>query len=128
LSNWIRLQYRIKEGELMTVLTFNPMVNNTLLDNTFRALADPTRQQIIGMLVEPFDISFAAVSKHIKILERANLVTRTKRGREVYVLLNTQPMQQAQDWLSFYQQFWQTRFANLDKLLQEEPAKLTKIE
>lgn len=107
------------------------MVNNKQLNDTFRALADPTRRQIIGMLVEqkehrikslvePFDISFAAVSKHIKMLERADLVTRTKRGREYYVQLNTQPMQQAQDWLSFYQQFWLKRFANLEKLLKEE--------
>lgn len=112
-------------------LLFNPMVNNTQLNNTFRALADPTRRRIIGMLVEqkqhrikelvePFDISFAAVSKHIKILERADLVTRTKRGREYYVQLNTRPMQQAQDWLAFYQEFWLQRFAHLEKLLKDE--------
>lgn len=107
------------------------MVKNTQLDNTFRALADPTRRQIIKMLaeqkehrikalVEPFDMSFAAVSKHIKMLERADLVTRTKRGREYYVQLNTLPMQQAENWLAFYQQFWITRFSNLEKLLKEE--------
>lgn len=107
------------------------MVNNKQLDNTFRALADPTRRQIIKMLseqkehrikalVEPFDMSFAAVSKHIKMLERADLVTRTKRGREHYVQLNIQPMQQAKDWIAFYQQFWSTRFAKLEQLLKEE--------
>ena len=104
------------------------MVEYTHLDNTFHALADPTRRHIIGMLVEqrqhrikelvePFDMSFAAVSKHIKVLEKADLVTRTKRGREFYLQLNTLPLKQAQDWIEFYQQFWLKRFARLEKLL-----------
>ena len=104
------------------------MVDNIQLDNTFHALADPTRRHIIGMLVEqqqhrikdlvaPFEISFAAVSKHIKVLEKAELVTRTKIGREYHVQLNTLPLKQAQDWITYYEQFWLERFARLDKLL-----------
>ncbi len=104
------------------------MVDNTQLDNTFHALADPTRRHIIGMLVEqrqhrikelvaPFDISFAAVSKHIKVLEKADLVTRTKFGREYHVQLNTPPLKQAQDWIAYYEQFWLERFTRLEKLL-----------
>ena len=75
------------------------------------------RQPRIKGLVAPFDMSFAAVSKHIKVLEKANLVTRTKRGREFYLQLNTLPLKQAQDWIEFYQQFWLKRFARLEKLL-----------
>ena len=104
------------------------MVEYMQLNNTFHALADPTRRHIIGMLVEqqqhrikelvaPFDISFAAVSKHIKVLEKADLVTRTKRGREFYLQLNTLPLKQAQDWIVYYEQFWIERFAKLEELL-----------
>jgi DNA-binding transcriptional ArsR family regulator len=106
---------------------FNQMVNNKHLNDTFHALSDPTRRHIIGMLVEqqqhrvkelaaPFNMSIAAVSKHITVLERADLVTRTKRGREIFVQLNMQPLSQAQDWLEFYQQFWLKRFSNLEKM------------
>ena len=104
------------------------MVKYTQLDQTFHALADPTRRHIIGMLVEqqhrikdlvaPFDISFVAVSKHIKVLEKAELVTRSKRGREYYLQLNTLPLKKAQDWIEYYQQFWSKRFAKLEKLLE----------
>lgn len=104
------------------------MVNNNALDNTFRALADPTRRQIIGMLIEqkehrvtdlaePFDMSLVAVSKHIRVLERAELVTRVKRGREAYLQLNTGPLKSAKDWLAFYEQFWRERFAALENLI-----------
>ncbi len=105
------------------------MVKYTRLDQTFHALADPTRRHIIGMLVEqqqhrikdlvaPFNISFVAVSKHIKVLEKADLVTRTKSGREYYLQLNTLPLKQAQDWIDYYQQFWSKRFARLENLLE----------
>ena len=104
------------------------MVNNEQLNDTFHALSDPTRRHIVGMLVEqhqyrvkelvePFDMSFAAVSKHISVLERAKLVTRQKRGREIFVRLNTQPLEQAQKWIQFYQKFWTQRFAKLEDLL-----------
>ena len=106
------------------------MVNDSQLNNTFHALSDPTRRHIIGMLVEqrqhrvkdlvePFDMSFAAVSKHITVLERAHLVSRQKQGREIFVRLNPQPLEQAQQWIQFYQNFWTERFTNLEKLLTE---------
>ena len=107
------------------------MVNNDALDDTFRALCDRTRRQIINMLTEqkqhrikdlaaPFDISLAAISKHIRILERARLVTRIKRGREYYLQLNTEPMREAKDWLAFYERFWLERFAHMEQLLQHQ--------
>lgn len=111
------------------------MVNNEALDNTFHALADPTRRQIIGMLIEqkqhrvtdlasPFDMSLAAVSKHIRVLERAELVTRVKRGREAYLQLNTSPLKGAKDWLAFYEGFWRERFATLESLIENEASEI----
>ncbi len=108
------------------------MVNYPMpdLDGVFRALADPTRRAIIGALARgpktvseisrPFDISLPAVSKHLKVLERARLVTRQVRGREHHCRLNTQPLAPAHDWLSFYSGFWQERLDALDALLSEE--------
>ncbi|MGH1540660.1 MAG: ArsR/SmtB family transcription factor [Arenicella sp.] len=111
------------------------MVNNEHLNNTFHALADPTRRHIIGMLVEqqehrikelvePFEMSFAAVSKHINVLERAGLVTRNRRGRETFIQLNPEPLQNAQEWIDFYQQFWTQRFSKLKKLIAEQEGSL----
>jgi DNA-binding transcriptional ArsR family regulator len=104
------------------------MVKLEQLDNTFHALADSTRRHIVGMLVEqkehrikelvePFEMSFVAVSKHIKVLEKAGLVKRTRRGREHFIELNTAPLIDAQNWIGFYRDFWTERFSNLDKLL-----------
>jgi len=100
------------------------------LNGIFHALADPTRRAIIGALSrgpktvgeisEPFDISLPAVSKHLKVLERARLVTRQVRGREHHCRLNPQPLAGAHDWLSFYSGFWQERLDALDALLNEE--------
>jgi DNA-binding transcriptional ArsR family regulator len=100
------------------------------LDGIFHALADPTRRAIIGALAQgpktvseisqPFDISLPAVSKHLKVLERARLVTRQVRGREHHCRLNPQPLAPAHDWLSFYAGFWQERLDALDALLNEE--------
>ncbi len=98
------------------------------LNNTFSALSDATRRQIVSMLLEkkqrpikelaePFDMSLVAVSKHIKVLERAKLVKRFKRGRESYLELNPVPLRQAKDWLAYYEQFWSQRFAALESLL-----------
>lgn len=98
------------------------------LNKTFSALADPTRRQIISMLTEqkqrrindlaePFSMSLAGVSKHIKVLEQAELVHRYKRGREYYLELNPNRLRQAQDWLAYYAQFWSERFAHLQEIL-----------
>ena len=100
------------------------------LDGIFHALADPTRRAIIGALMhgpktvgeisQPFDISLPAVSKHLKVLERARLVTRQIRGREHHCHLNPAPLAPAHDWLSFYSGFWNARLDALDALLNEE--------
>ena len=98
------------------------------LNKTFSALADPTRRQIICMLTEqkqrrindlaePFSMSLAGVSKHIKVLEQAELVQRHKRGREYYLQLNPNRLKEAQHWLAYYAQFWSERFAHLQDIL-----------
>ena len=107
------------------------MVEYKTLDQTFMALADPTRRHIISMLVEkqqmrvmelaePFDISLAGTSKHIKVLERAGLVQRLKKGREHYLKLNPEPLKQAKDWLVYYENYWLKRFASLEKFLEQD--------
>ena len=108
---------------------FNHMVNQNVdnLNEIFHALADPTRREIIHMmaqkertvseLAEPFDISLAAISKHIKVLERANLVERSVTGRTHICSLNTESLSQATKWLRFYEKFWSNRFDLLESEL-----------
>lgn len=108
------------------------MVNQAVtdLDGVFRALADPTRRAIIGALStgpktvgelsRPFDISLPAVSKHLKVLERARLVSRQIRGREHHCRLNPESLAPAHDWLSFYSGFWAERLDALDALLNDQ--------
>lgn len=112
----------------------NHMVNDsTALDYTFIALSNPVRRNMIarlmqgwatvGDLAEPFDISAPAVTKHLRILARAGLITRKKRGRKVYIHLVVDPMRDATEWLSFYKGFWNRQFESLaDFLSQEENA------
>ena len=99
------------------------------LDGVFHALADPTRRAIIGALADgpktvgeisrPFDISLPAVSKHLKVLERARLVSREVRGREHHCRLLPESLMDARDWLSFYSGFWEERLDALDELLRD---------
>ncbi|MBM3275609.1 MAG: winged helix-turn-helix transcriptional regulator, partial [Candidatus Sericytochromatia bacterium] len=89
------------------------------LDRIFHALADPTRREILRLvatgprsvtdLARPFDISLAAVSKHIQVLEGASLVTRQKKGRVLTAKLNGEAMKTATEWLAHYRQFWEER-------------------
>ena len=108
---------------------FNHMVNQyeDNLNEIFHALADPTRREIIHMmsqkersvseLAEPFDMSLAAISKHIKVLERAELVERSINGRTHICRLNTKSLSRATEWLRFYEKFWSNRFDLLESEL-----------
>ena len=99
------------------------------LDAVFHALADPTRRQIVRKLCQreysvselaaPFQMSLVAASKHITVLERANLVTRTLHGRTRMCTLNTRMLSQATDFLSNYEAIWNERFDQLEELLAE---------
>ena len=97
------------------------------LDGTFAALADPTRRAIlkrladgeasVNELAEPFPMSVQAVSKHLKVLERAGLVTRGRSAQLRPARLAGGPLKEAVDYLETYRQFWQGSFDQLDKRL-----------
>jgi len=99
------------------------------LDATFMALADPTRRAIIarlatgeasvGELAEPFAMSQPAISKHLKVLERAGLVSRGRDAQRRPRRLEARPLAQATEWLERYRQFWEGQFQQLDALLAE---------
>ena len=100
---------------------------STALDRVFHALADPTRramlrrlaaqERTVSELAEPFRMSLAAASKHVRTLESAGLVRRTVRGRQHFCRLNPQPLAQADDWLRSYERLWTQRLAALEALL-----------
>lgn len=106
------------------------------LDNVFQALADPTRRAMLGSLAkqslsvgelaEPFDMSLAAASKHIKLLERAGLIQRTVQGRTHLCTLNALPMHAGVEWLRYYESFWMQKLDVLDALLRAEDAAVAK--
>jgi DNA-binding transcriptional ArsR family regulator len=97
------------------------------LTSTFAALADPTRRAILARLVEgeatvnelaePFPISVQAVSKHLKVLERAGLITRGRSAQLRPSRLQGAPLKEAVDWLEKYRRFWQESFNRLDERL-----------
>lgn len=103
------------------------------LDTLFHALGDPTRRRMVaalaagertvGELAEPFAISLAAASKHIKTLEKAGLIRREVRGCVHLCRLEPGPLASAHRWLSFYEAFWTGRLDVLDGLLREEDAR-----
>ena len=104
------------------------MTPSQQLDATFIALADPTRRAILARLVsgeatvnelaEPFSISQPAVSKHLKILERAGLVSRSRDATRRPVKIEAGPMRDAADWLENYRKFWTHSYQRLDALLE----------
>ena len=106
------------------------------LDAIFRALSDGTRRRMlrslttrartVGELAAPFQISVAAASKHIKVLERAGLVQRQIQGRTHVCQLRAQALAEAEQWLQHYQQFWTQRLDALETVLRESAAAPTK--
>lgn len=102
-----------------------------VLDATLTALADPTRRAILGRLAEgearvtdlaaPFPISLNAVSKHIRMLERAALVRRRIEGREHILALNPGGLDEAAKWIDDQRALWAWRLGRLDDLLKETP-------
>jgi DNA-binding transcriptional ArsR family regulator len=102
------------------------------LDSTLLALADPTRRAILQRLsrgearvtelARPFDVSLNAVSKHIRVLERARLVRRRRAGREHLLSLDPAPIREAAAWMAEQTAAWTARLQALDDLLQEEDA------
>ncbi|MER8725980.1 metalloregulator ArsR/SmtB family transcription factor [Mesorhizobium sp. M1027] len=103
------------------------------MDAVFHALGDATRRHMlrdladgektVSQLAEPFAMSLAAASKHIKALENAGLIRREVRGRTHLCRLSPGPLASAHQWLSFYERFWTGRLDVLERLLREEDAR-----
>jgi DNA-binding transcriptional ArsR family regulator len=104
-----------------------------VLTDTYAALASDVRRSIVGRLVDgearvtdlaaPFDISLAAVSKHIAVLERAGLVRRRIEGRTHWLALEPQPLVEAEAWIEQVRSFWSGRLDALDALLRSDSEK-----
>jgi len=103
--------------------------NSTRLDATFAALSDPTRRAILGRLTsgeasvaelaEPFAMTQPAISKHLKVLERAGLISRGRDSQRRPSRLESKPLVEVAQWLERYRQFWEPSFVRLDGLLEE---------
>jgi DNA-binding transcriptional ArsR family regulator len=108
------------------------------MSSVFHALSDVTRRQMlrdltrgertVSQLAEPFSISLAAASKHIKVLEGAGMIRRDVRGRTHLCRLEPGPLASAHEWLGFYERFWNSRLDALERLLREEDARQSKVE
>ena len=106
------------------------MMQTAALDHTMLALADPTRRAILHRLstgearvtelAAPFEISLNSVSKHIRMLERAQLVRRRRSGRDHFLSLNPKPLDQAAKWIKQQRSLWNTRLDALERALEED--------
>src|SRR5512144_1037779 len=100
------------------------------LDATFHALADPTRRGMlaslalgdksIGELAEPFAMSFAGASKHVKVLEDAGLIARRKQGRTHIISIDAKPLEEAERWMRQWERFWNSRLDRLEALIERD--------
>jgi DNA-binding transcriptional ArsR family regulator len=99
------------------------------LSSTFAALADPTRRAILARLIsgeasvtqlaEPFEMSMPAISKHLKVLERAGLIARSREAQWRPCRLDANPLKDVADWVAHYRRFWTESFDRLDDYLRE---------
>jgi len=97
------------------------------LSNTFSALADPTRRAILSrlskgeatvtQLAEPFEVSMPGISKHLKVLERAGLITRGRNAQWRPCRLKAEPLRDVADWVEHYRRYWEESFDRLDEYL-----------
>jgi DNA-binding transcriptional ArsR family regulator len=102
------------------------------LDATFFALSDPIRRRMVarlatgdmtvGRLAEPFPVSAPAISKHLRVLERAGLITREREGRIRRCHLVPEPLKDAAEWVQQYRQFWETQLDQLAEYLENTTA------
>jgi DNA-binding transcriptional ArsR family regulator len=107
------------------------------MNSVFHALGDATRRKMlrdlaarertVSELAEPFAMSLAAASKHIRVLEHAGLIRREVRGRTHICRLDPGPLASAHEWLGFYERFWTSRLDELERLLRSEDAAKSKI-
>lgn len=95
------------------------------LSNVLTAISHPTRRAIMGRLARgparfsdlaaPFDVALNAVTKHLKLLERAGLIERQKQGREVSITLRTEPLKEVKAWVHEYERFWTARLDEFER-------------
>lgn len=114
-------------ADRLTTIGIMASRSDETLDAVFHALADPTRRKILKTLArgdrrvtdlaKPHAISLPGISKHIKVLERAGLVTRLRHGSEHYIQLRTPRLEHAAKWIGFYQRFWSTHLDDLEELV-----------
>ncbi len=112
------------------------LADDEVLDATFSALADPTRRAILARLASgeatvtelarPFAMSQPAISKHLKVLERAGLISRGQDAQRRPRRLEGKPLGEATEWLERYREFWEGNYQRLDALLEEMKAKQTR--
>src|SRR4051812_21137196 len=103
------------------------------LDNVFNALSDPTRRDIlarvardelsVGQIADHYSLTFAAVSKHLKVMEKAKLIIKRRRGKQQLVMLSPLALKSADDYLEYYRKLWETRLDSLDQYLSESEPK-----
>ncbi len=103
------------------------------LTNVLTAISHPTRRAIIEKLArgparfleiaEPFDVALNAVTKHLKLLERAGLIEREKQGREVHISLRPEPLRQVASWVHEYEQFWNERLDQFEDYFKHQQLK-----
>lgn len=107
------------------------MVEYTMnLDTIFGSLADPIRRDILRRVMNcelnvseialPYPVSLAAISKHLKILERAQLITKRRKGKEQFVTISPAALQQADEYINQYASLWNSRFDRLEAFLNEK--------
>ena len=103
------------------------------LSNVLAAISHPTRRAIIGRLsngparfldvAAPFDTALNAVTKHLKLLERASLISRRKEGREVFISFHGKPLQEVAGWVNEYERFWNERMDRFQQHFKEKKGK-----
>ena len=103
------------------------------LSDVLTAISHPSRRAIIGQLAagparftdiaKPFDLSLNAITKHLKLLERAGLITRQKQGREVFISFRGEPLREVAGWVHEYERFWNSRLDEFQKYFKNKKAK-----
>ncbi|MEM8862666.1 MAG: metalloregulator ArsR/SmtB family transcription factor [Chloroflexota bacterium] len=105
------------------------VIYSSELDLIFGALSDGTRRSMLAQLshgetnvttlAAPHEMSQPAISKHLRVLERAGLIEKTKRGRETIIRAKAEPAEQARDWITYYAQFWKEQFDSVEEYLNQ---------
>ena len=105
-------------------------MNGVNTDSIFAALADKSRRKVVEILhendasilelTESFTMSFQALSKHVKILEKANIVTKKRQGKFMICSLNNHALKSSLEWISYHHNFWNDSFSNLDSLIKKK--------